>query len=63
MTHYCVQVTRTYEIIADDAERAKELALDMEERGAVDESPVVNVTDLDEARRIRRGDNSTPEGA
>ena len=46
MTRYCVQITRTYEIQAEDEEHAKRLALadDWVQIGA---EPTIVVTDLD----------------
>lgn len=52
MTRYCVQIVRTYEVLAEDAERAEELVREMEGKGALDDAPLVNVTDLDEAARV-----------
>lgn len=46
MTRYCVQVIRTYEVIAEDQERAEELVLLLEPRN-MDTAPIINVTDLD----------------
>lgn len=56
MTRYCVQITRTYEVQAEDEEHARRMALadDWVQAGP---EPTIIVTDLDEI--VRASDQPT----
>jgi hypothetical protein len=60
MTRYCVQVSRFYEVTADDTDDAVEKALEKDYfKGA---RAQVSVTDLDEVERASADSSAQPEG-